>query len=567
MSPKPSIVKLKHNPFQDITSLLQKCKHRDQLHQIHARIITTGLVHNLPIASKLVSSFALIALPATNFTARLIADRVDGLDTYTWNTIIRGYLAGNHPKEALLVYSHVRRKGLEVDSYTLQFAIKACRLMPIVLEGKQLHNHILKLGFVSEIIIQTALLNMYGVFGELRYMQQVFDETPQRDLIMWNSIVAAYAQHNFPYKALAVASAMASDGLRLNGLSVVSLLSACSSLQAFRQGKAVHGYAIRGHLLDNHDVFVYNALVSMYSKCGVLSNASRVFQMMPIRNVVSWTSMINGFSENNYLKEALALFEEMKAKNIRPDEVTILGVISMSSKLQSFKLGEWIDHYIERNGFRTGSIAMSNALMDMHAKIGNIKKACQIFVGMPEKSLVSWTTIIQGLAMHGLGRLALAQLSQMQKEGFKPDGIVFLNILSACSHAGMVDEGRKCFNSMINDFHMKPWMGHYGCMVDLLCRAGLVSEAFEFVQNMPDKPDTIIWRMLLGACQAQGDASLASQIMNHLHDTGPKSSGDYGLLSNLYAAMAEWDNVKEIRKEMKEKGVVKQDPGSSSIEL
>ncbi|KAM1737347.1 hypothetical protein ACFX12_015580 [Malus domestica] len=131
----------------------------------------------------------------------------------------------------------------------------------------------------------------------------------------------------------------------------------------------------------------------------------------------------------------------------------------------------------------------------------------------------------------------------------------------------MVDEARNCFNSMVNDYHMKPQMEHCGCMVDLLCRAGLVSEAFEFVQTMPDKPDTMIWRMLLGACQGQGDGSLARRILSQLREIGPKNSRDYGLLSNLYAAMDEWDNVKEIRREMKEKGVIKEDPGSSSIEV
>ncbi|TQD92007.1 hypothetical protein C1H46_022411 [Malus baccata] len=439
--------------------------------------------------------------------------------------------------------------------------------MPLVLEGKQLHNQILKLGFGSEIIIQTSLVNMYGFFGELECMQQVFDETPQRDLVMWNSVVAAYSQHNFPYMALAVASAMAREGLRLNGSSVVSLLSACSFLKAIRKGKEVHGYVIRGQLVDNHDVFVYNALISMYSRCGVLSSARRIFQTMPMKNVVSWTSMINCYSDNDHLKEAFWLFDQMESEKIKPDEITILGVISMSSKFRSFKIAEWIDRYVERNGFRsTGSIAMLNALMDMHAKCGNIKKACEIFDGMEQKSLMSWTTIIHGLAMHSDGKQALAMFSQMQREGCKPDGVVFLNILSACSHAGMVDEARNCFNSMVNDYHMKPRMEHYGCMVDLLCRAGLVSEAFEFVQTMPDKPDTMIWRMLLGACQGQGDGSLARRIMNQLREIGPKNSRDYGLLSNLYAAMDEWDNVKEIRREMKEKGVIKEDPGSSSIE-
>ncbi|KAK9277878.1 hypothetical protein L1049_027435 [Liquidambar formosana] len=561
----PLAVPTAQYPFLDIPSLLQKCKNKGQLLQIHAHMITTGLIHNPPIASKLVASFASIPIPRTTSIARSIADRADGLDTYTWNTIIRGYLDGKEPMETILVYSHVRRKGLEVDTYTLLYVVKACGLMRGILEGEGIHGLISKLGFVSQVIIRTALLQMYALFDKLHSVQQLFEETPQRDFVMWNALISTYAQRNCPYKVLGVSHDMVSNGVRLNGVAAVSIVSACSSLGTLRVGKAVHSYVMKK--LVDLDVYVYNALIDMYSKCGSLLNAHHVFQIMPVRNVVSWTSMINGYSDHNSPNEALALFKEMESDNIRPDEITMLGVVSMCSKLGSFELGEWIDYFVEKNGFVKRSVPIANALIDMHSKCGNIKKACQIFDGMLEKTLVSWTTMIQGLAMHGHGVPALVRFTQMQIEGLKPDNIVFLSILSACSHAGLVDEGRKCFYSMIKDYHMEPWMEHYGCMVDLLCRAGLVNEAFEFVENMPIKPDMIVWRMLVGACQSQGNISLATQVMNHLGQLGPKNSEDYLLLSNLYAAMAEWDNVKEVRKEMRDRGVSKQDPASSLIEI
>ncbi|KAF3437750.1 hypothetical protein FNV43_RR20506 [Rhamnella rubrinervis] len=525
-------------------------------------MITTGLIYNPPLASRLVVSFASFPHLSTVCLAHAIAKRVEGLDTYTWNNIIRGYLDGNHPKEAVLIYSHVRSKG-GVDSYTLQFAIKACVLMQAILEGKQMHGQCFKLGFASEIIVQTVLLSMYSLFGELACMQQVFDETPHRDLVMWNSILAAYAQNNFPYQTLAFTRAMVSSGVRLNGVSLVSVLSSCSSLKAIQEGKEIHGYVIRN--LIYMDVILYNAFINMYSKCGSLSNAERIFQMMPIRNVVSWTSMIDGYRYNNCLIEAIHLFKGLECENIRLDEVTMLCIISMCAKPGSFELVDWIDHHVEKNGIGKGSITISNALMDMHAKCGNIQKACQIFNGIVEKTLVSWTTIIHGLAMNGQGKPAFLRFCQMQREGYKPDKIVFLSVLSACSHTGMVDEGLKCFSSMINDYHINPLMEHYGCIVDLLCRAGLINEAFEFVKNMQDKPDTIIWRMLLVACRSQRDISLAKQIMHYFNEMGPENVEDYGLLSNLYAMVDQWDNVEEIRKEMKVGRMVKKLPGYSAI--
>ncbi|KAM6584357.1 hypothetical protein CsatB_011359 [Cannabis sativa] len=560
--------KLEVPHLQGIITHFSRCKNKQKLLQIHAQLITTGIIQNPPIASKLIASFASFSLPTTISIAHSIATTVEGLDTFTWNTIIRGYLDRSNGIQALLVYSHVRSIGLNVDSYSLQFVIKACGLISAVLQGKQIHAQKCKLGFSSEVIVQTALINMYSLFGEVDFAQKVFDETPQRDIVMWNSVLAVYAQHNLAYQALVYARAMVNAGLRLNGVSVVSVLSACSSLKALREGKVVHGYLIR-HLITDIDVIVYNTLIDMYSKCGSLWNAHQIFRVMSIKNVVSWTSMINAYSYSNLFNEALALFQEMEGENVAPDEVTMLSIVSICSKLGSSELGDWIDNYIKKNRCKKfQSTTMLNALMDMYAKCGNIKKACEVFDWMIKRTLVSWTTIIHGLAMHGYAIPALLRFSQMQREGFKPDGVVFLSILSACSHVGLADEGRKCFNSMIQDYHMKPGRVHYGCMIDLLCRGGLVNEAFELVNNMPEKPDMIMWRMLIGACRNQGDISLVDEISSHLHGNGmgPECSEDYGLLSNVYAEAGQWVRVKEIRKEMKIKGLMKLDPGFSSVQ-
>lgn len=473
-------------------------------------------------------------------------------------------MEGNVPEEAISVYNHVRRKGLKVDTYTLVFAIKACGLRPVILEGEQIHGQVFKLGFEFEVIIQTALLNVYGLFDEDRVVQQIFDEMPRRDLVMWNALVRAYAHGNCPYKVREVSYDMVRNKVKPNDVTVVGILSACSSLRALREGKAVHGYVTRN--LIEVDVFVHNALIDIYSKCGSIQDAFQVFQLMPVRNVVSWTSLMNGYSDNNCPNEAFGLFKQMEAENMRPDEITVLSVVCMCTKLRSFELGVWIHQYVAKTGLIKGSPAIANALIDMHAKCGDIKKACQIFDEMEEKTIISWTTMIQGLAIHGHGLSSLTRFCQMQREGFKPDGLVFLSLLSACSHAGLVDEGRRCFSSMEVDYHIAPWMEHYACMVDILCRAGLVEEAFKFVKNMPIKPDMIVWRTLIGACRTQGNISLANQVINHLCESVPKKSEDYVLLSNMFASNAEWDHVKEIRKEMRIRGATKQDPGSSFIE-
>ncbi|OVA14448.1 Pentatricopeptide repeat [Macleaya cordata] len=565
LSQLPPTVPTAKYPFLNHLLVLHKCKNNDQLNQIHAQMISTGLINNPLLSTKLVASFASNPLPGTTCVARSIADQIDGIDTYTWNTIIRGYLEGKNPKEAILVYAHMRKKGLKVDSYTLQFVTKACGLLPGVVEGEEIHGQILKMGFVSEIITVTSLLQMYGLFDNLKSARQVFEETPQRDIVLWNALVALYVQRDYTHMALLVSRSMVNENVRPNEVTAVSILMACSCLRSLREGKQVHSYMLKN--LANLDLIVYNSLIGMYSKCHCLFSARRVFERMPIRNVVSWTTMINAYSDYNYMDEALALFRKMDSENVKPDEITMLGVVSMCSKIGSFEFAEWIDDYVRQKGFKEDSVCMANALMDMHAKCGNIKKACEIFDLQEEKTVVSWTTLIQGLAIHGHGLPALTRFCQMLREGLKPDECVFLSVLSACNHTGLVDEGRKFFRSMVEDHEMTPWMEHYGCMVDLLCRAGLVTEAFEFMEGMPVSPDVIMWRMLVGACRNQGNIGLANRIMNRLLELEPEDGGNYILLSNLYATIGEWDNVKRVRKEMEIRGISKSDPGSSFIEV
>ncbi|KAJ0106701.1 hypothetical protein Patl1_17820 [Pistacia atlantica] len=251
------ILATKHR-LPNVASLLQKCKDKHQLKQVHAHMIATGLIQYPPAASKLVAAFALSTVFGTTSTARSIAERVRGLDSYTWNTIIRGYLEENKPKNAFLVYSCMRKKALQGDTYTLMFVTKACGLISLTL-GEQIHVQICKLGFESEIIIQTALLKVYALFGELSDMDQLFDEMPHRDMVTWSSLIAVYAQHNSHFKVLELLRAMVYNGLRPNESTAVSMLSAFSSLKALREGKVVHCFAVRNFV--NLDVFVYNALI------------------------------------------------------------------------------------------------------------------------------------------------------------------------------------------------------------------------------------------------------------------------------------------------------------------
>ncbi|KAK1315458.1 putative pentatricopeptide repeat-containing protein [Acorus calamus] len=463
----------------------------------------------------------------------------------------------------------MRRMRCRIDRYTLVHVAKSCA---VVLEAEQVHAHVFKSGFESEKITQTAILTMYGLLRQLGSAQKVFDETPHRDVVIWNSLVSAYARADRPREAVRVVREMAVVGgdARPNGVTVTSVLSACSSLKALKQGKALHGYAMRS-LVVGFDVFVHNALIDVYAKCSCLSYARRVFGEMGFRNSVTWTSMINGCTENGRFYEALALFEAMKSDaRVRPDEATMLGIVSMAAKMGGFKTAKRINEYVTENGF-AGETRIANALMDMHFKCGDTATACAMFNRMnaKERTLVTWTTVIQGLSMHGHGAAALTRFAQMQREGFKPDGVVFLSVLCACSHAGLVEEGKKWFESMVGEHGLEPWVEHYGCVVDMLCRTGRVEEAVGVVEGMRRvRPDSAVWRALLGACRERGDVGLAREIEQRLLELEPEYKGNYVMMSNMYASVGEWGGVEETRGRMvRNGGVGMGDCGCSQVEV
>lgn len=430
-----------------------------------------------------------------------------------------------------------------------------------------LHAHALKLGFLPSCLhLCSALLRSYAASGRLAAARQLFDETPRRDVPLWNALVSAYGRSGHPRNALAAASDMARDdaGSRPNGVSVTSLLSACAQLRSSVLGRELHGYATRN--VPVLDLPVLNALVNMYGKCGRLRDARMVFAGIGVgmRSAVSWTSMINACCENGRPAEALEVFEGMRIAGVKVDEVTLLAAITACTKLECTSgLGDWVECALE-SGFLQNA-RVSNALIHMHGKMGRVKRSCEIFDSMGAvKTVVSWTAMVQALAINGQGVAALVRFTQMLREGFLPDEVIFLSVINACGHSRLVSEGHQLFKSMIEEYHITPWMEHYGSMVDLLCKAGSLDEALEFVLAMPVTPDPVIWRVLAGACQDHGNASLARRVMDHVISMEPDHDGNYLLASNLYAADEDWRRVVGVRLDMGLRKVTSRGPAAVS---
>ncbi|WRX32478.1 Pentatricopeptide repeat - like 10 [Theobroma cacao] len=495
-------------------SLLSKCRTIQTLKQVHCHIIKTGLHHTQFALSKLIEFCAVSPFGDLPY-ALLLFESIDEPNQVIWNTMIRGFSLSSSPGLALEFYVKMIWSGIVPNSYTFPFVLKSCAKTASTQEGKQIHGQVLKLGLESDAFVHTSLINMYAQNGEFGNARLVFDKT-------------------------------------------------CAQSGSLELGTWVRSW-INEHGLDSN-IHLANALIDMYSKCGDLDTAFDLFEGLQQRDVISWNVMIGGYTHMSYYKEALGLFRRMLRSNIEPSDVTFLSVLPACANLGALDLGKWIHAYIDKNFQNSTNISLWTSLIDMYAKCGSIEAAQQVFNGMEQKNLASWNAMISGLAMHGLADKALELFSQMMGGGLKPDDITFVGVLSACTHAGLLDLGRQYFSSMVQEYAISPDLQHYGCMVNLLGRAGLFDEAEALIQNMEMKPDGAIWGSLLGACRVHKRVELGESVAQRLLELEPDNPGAYVLLSNIYAGAGRWDDVARIRTLLNNKGM-KKVPGCSSIEV
>jgi pentatricopeptide repeat protein len=357
---------------------------------------------------------------------------------------------------------------------------------------------------------------------------------------------------------------MLKGGVLPNKFTYPFVLKACAGVGDLNLGKSVHGSVVKFGFED--DVHVRNTMVHMYCCCaGGIECARKVFDEILNLDSVSWSAMIGGYVRVGWSSDAVELFREMQMVGVRPDEITMVSVLSACTDLGALELGKWVESYVEKEGIQK-SVELCNALIDMFAKCGNVDKALKLFRNMTGRTIVSWTSVIDGLAMHGRGMEAISLFEEMIGAGVEPDDVAFIGLLSACSHSGLVDEGKRYFSSMVEKYGRVPKIEHYGCMVDMFCRAGHVKEALEFIHKMPLQPNPIVLRTLISACRAHGELKLGESITKQLIREEPMHESNYVLLSNIYAKMKHWEKKTKTREVMDKKGM-KKIPGSTMIEL
>lgn len=409
------------------------------------------------------------------------------------------------------------------------------------------------MGLGFDLFLATKLVNFYSVCDSLRNARLLFDRIPKSNLFLWNVLIRGYAW-NGPYEAaISLYHQMLEYGLAPDNFTFPFVLKACSALSAIEEGRNIHEHAIRTGW--ETDVFVGAALIDMYAKCGCVGNAREVFDKIEERDAVLWNSMLAAYSQNGHPDESLALCNEMALAGLRPTEATLVTVISASADIAALPLGKELHGFSWRHGFEFND-KVKTALVDMYAKCGSVKVARNLFERLKEKRVVSWNAIITGYAMHGHATEALDLFEEM-KEKSLPDHITFVGVLAACSHGGLLDEGWTFFESMVRDYRIVPTIQHYTCMVDLLGHCGRLDEAYNLIMQMRAMPDSGVWGALLNSCKIHGNVELGEVALEKLIDLDPDDSGNYVILSNIYAQAGKWEGVARLRKLMIDRGIKK----------
>ncbi|XP_057841438.2 pentatricopeptide repeat-containing protein At4g02750 [Cryptomeria japonica] len=510
--------------------------------------------------------------------ARQLFDKMPERDVVSWDCMISGYARGGRMEEAYQLFNSMPEKNVitwnamlvgyaqigriedaqhlfdkmpERDSASWNMMIAAYAQGGRMLEARRLFDEMQEKNTVSWNLMITG----YAQRGQMSDARELFDKMPVRDVVTWTAMVTGYAQNG-----------NISDARRLfDKMPERNIISWNAMIAGYAQNGRMEDASHLFSSMPNRNVSSWNAMIAGFAQNGQIENARRLFDKMGSRDSLSWTVMIAGYSQNDHCEEALKMFSQMKHSGFKPVESTFTCVLSACANLAALEQGKQLHGISIKTGFEPG-VFVGNAIVTMYCKCGSIDDAHCLFEIMPKRDVVSWNAIIAGYAQHGYGKEALQFFEQMQHMGIKPNRITLIGVLSACSHAGLVNKGEHYFHSMTKDHGIAATVEHYACMVDLLGRAGHLVEAEDFVNNMPIEPNGRVWGALLGASRIHGNIELGQRAAENIFELEPHNAGIHVLLFNMYVAAGRWNDATNLRLTMKQRGL-KKEPGCSWIEI
>ncbi|URE46027.1 hypothetical protein MUK42_33055 [Musa troglodytarum] len=566
---------------------------------IRQEVARRGLLGDVFIATGLVDMYSKLGMV---MTAHELFESMAETDAVSWNAMIAGFSQNGRPREALALFTRMqaadalvlfddlKSEDIKLNQVAVVSALSAASETGDLEKGVSIHNYATEKGVDSDISVKTMLLTMHAKCGDLEKAMSLFDGIKERDVVAWSAMISAFVQANHPTDALVLYQEMQMAGLMPNQVTIVSLLPACADLSELKLGKSIHCHALKSNI--HLDVSVGTALVAMYAQCGSFTSAHSLFDNMEHKDIVTWNALINGYAQvgeagkaleffnrlrlaghcpdpgymyDGRATEAISAFRLMRAENMKPNLISLISILPAAAFLAALREGSALHSYIIKIGF-VSQVLVGNCLIDMYTKCGRLNNARDFFNQMDQKDTVSWNVMLAGYAIHGHGESAISLFLQMKDTFVKPDSVSFLGVLSACRHAGLVAEGKKFFESMMTEHHLEPNVEHYACMVDLLGRAGQLGEAWSLIQRMPMTPDAGVWGALLGACRMHSDVAMGEIALDHLVKLEPQSVAHYVVLSNIYAQVGRWTDVRRMRSAINHTGMNKT-PGCSWVDI
>ncbi|XP_071704502.1 pentatricopeptide repeat-containing protein At5g15300-like [Rutidosis leptorrhynchoides] len=596
-------------------SFLHNCKTLTHLKSVHSILVVNDLIASSDI---ILNKIIRLYLRFGSFDhAHKVFDEIPQPNVFIWTSMIHGHVENKLYSGGFLLFRRMLRESVSPINYTIITVLKGLAREAKLIHGEVVYGLVLKSGFNFDVMVQNSMLDLLMRCEKTHMARCVFEEMQEKDIVSWNSMIFGYCNNGRVNIARELFNSMPDR----NVISWTSIICGYVKVGDMKEARVLFdampvkdiaswnvmlsGYVNTGDVYAATDIFnkmpfrdvgswnlilsacckvgnldlarryfdkmpsknvaTWTMMVDGYMKSGNVDEAKILFDQMPERNLISWSTMIGGYAKIGEPKRALELLETFKKEGIKPDETFILGVISACSQLGVLDAAESvIDEYVGPGLFSNLHVATS--LIDMYAKCGDLQKATQVFEMTRKKDLFCYSTMIAAYANHGLGREAILLFEEMKRNNLEPDAATFIGLLSGCNHGGLIDEGWRYFKQMTDEYGIQPTDKHYACMVDLLGRAGCLNEAYNLIHSMKVAPSAAVWSSLLAACSVRCNAELAEVAANKLFKIEPDNSGNYILLSNIYAALKQWDNVAKVRAMIRQNRVRK-NKGSSWIEL
>ncbi|XP_043723379.1 pentatricopeptide repeat-containing protein At4g39530-like [Telopea speciosissima] len=539
--------------FGSIIKACSNCR-REVGKQMHGYILKTGFESNCFVGTSLIDMYGKLGDMGNLIK---IFHSITSIDLALYNSMIVGFSNNDLHQTALRFYGELKLQGFSPDESTFSSVLKACGGLNHIGWGMIIHGAVLKSVFQRDLVINTALIDMYMKCGNIEESCRLFESMPERNVVVYNSMICGYGHSGNFVKAISLFVDMSRRRIDPNHATFVALMNSCSG----------HERSIYPHVIKQGfgwDLTVQNALLDGLIKDGAVAESQWFFNKMHERDVVSWTTIISGLSQLGMHTDALELFKEMQFAKVCPNSFTLSSVLKACGSLVDLGQGRCIHGCTIKHGIIDEFI--DSALLDMYAKCGAFEESSRLFDVSRKVDVVSWNTMIAGYAQHGNGHGALNIFESMKEHGVEPNQVTFTSLLSACSHCGLVDDGVRVFESISCKHGMVPSIEHYACMVDVFGRAGMLDRAKLLIENMPFRPDISIWNTFLAACKLHGDIALAQLAKDHILGMEGQDTTSVILMSNIYSEIGHWDDVERLRRSIKDKGGRKE-PGLSWVQI